>query len=270
MARGKMSRLRFTDCDKWKDPWFFDLPPMVKLFWQYLCDNCDLAGTIDLHPRIVNSYLGADLDLSAAQAALGDRVRVLPSGKWYLTRFIAFQQPGGFKNCNAHRHIIKLLRQHGLPELADLYQSQIDDSLARGRGGVREGLPTPTSKSLSQSHSHSLSLLQGGVGEPGPVVDNEPPDEDAPIELAKPLGPVTPPRGLPDLLAMHRGLFVGRDERPDWEAILRTWGWDACEAAARALAKKGQRGDRIYRADFVFWLDENYELKPDPVPETAK
>ncbi len=102
-----------------------------------------------------------------------------------------------------------------------------------------------------------------------PTPHNEPADENQPITLAKPMGPATPKRGLPDFLAMNRALFIGREERADWEAILRQWGWDACEAAARALAKAAARGTKIYRSDFVAWLDDHYELTNDDESATT-
>jgi len=35
---------RLTATEKWNDPWFCGLNIEDKLFWIYLCDNCDHAG----------------------------------------------------------------------------------------------------------------------------------------------------------------------------------------------------------------------------------
>ena len=35
---------RFTMTEKWHDEWFLQLTPHQKLLWNYLCDNCDIAG----------------------------------------------------------------------------------------------------------------------------------------------------------------------------------------------------------------------------------
>ena len=42
---------RFTDTNKWNDAWFLELKPSGKLLFNYLCDNCDVAGFIELNPR---------------------------------------------------------------------------------------------------------------------------------------------------------------------------------------------------------------------------
>lgn len=39
---------RYTDTNKWNDPWFIELSPCQKLLFNYLCDNCDNAGFFEL------------------------------------------------------------------------------------------------------------------------------------------------------------------------------------------------------------------------------
>ena len=40
---------RFTDTNKWHDAWFSSLKPLEKLLFNYLCDNCDIAGFIEIN-----------------------------------------------------------------------------------------------------------------------------------------------------------------------------------------------------------------------------
>jgi hypothetical protein len=42
---------RYTDTDKWNDAWFSELNPLEKLLFNYLCDNCDIAGFLEVIPR---------------------------------------------------------------------------------------------------------------------------------------------------------------------------------------------------------------------------
>jgi len=103
---------RFTDSEKWKDPWFRKLTPTAKLMCLYLYDRCDIAGfwEIDLegaafeigvsHQDILEAMKG----LERCYETNGDRV--------WVKRFIRFQ---GNKELNennkAHQGIIRLLRE---------------------------------------------------------------------------------------------------------------------------------------------------------------
>jgi hypothetical protein len=40
---------RYTDTNKWSDNWFSGLSPTAKLLWNYFCDNCDIAGFIEVN-----------------------------------------------------------------------------------------------------------------------------------------------------------------------------------------------------------------------------
>lgn len=47
---------RFTDTDKWSDSWFSSLSINGKLLFMFLCDNCNLAGIIEVNTRIWSAY----------------------------------------------------------------------------------------------------------------------------------------------------------------------------------------------------------------------
>ena len=49
---------RFTDTNKWNDKWFLDLKPVEKLLFNYLCDNCDCAGFIEINIRKWSNEIG--------------------------------------------------------------------------------------------------------------------------------------------------------------------------------------------------------------------
>ena len=52
---------RFTNTDKWCDAWYSELKPMQKLLFNYLCDNCDIAGFIEVNYRRWASDIGTDI-----------------------------------------------------------------------------------------------------------------------------------------------------------------------------------------------------------------
>jgi len=51
---------RLTNTDKWGDAWFTKLKPMEKLLFNYLTDNCDIAGFIELNIKRWASDIGTD------------------------------------------------------------------------------------------------------------------------------------------------------------------------------------------------------------------
>ena len=53
---------RFTETEKWADPWFRALQPQHKLAWMYLVDNCDVAGFLDLDQLLANFQIGFEVD----------------------------------------------------------------------------------------------------------------------------------------------------------------------------------------------------------------
>ncbi len=106
---------RFTDTDKWKDAWFTELEPTMKIFWVYLCDTCDHAGVWKVNFRVASAIIGAILDKQSALKALGDRVYVITEEKWLLSKFISFQYPGGLNpKSSVHRGVIKALESNGI------------------------------------------------------------------------------------------------------------------------------------------------------------
>lgn len=127
---------RFTATEKWKDPWFRQLPPDLKCFWLYLCDDCDNAGVWDPDKDLASFLVGATLDLGRALEAFKGRVNVLKCGKWHLIKFVEFQQGGPLSTVNpAHKGITRLLERHGISFEQSPYQAPT------------EGLPRTTSTS---------------------------------------------------------------------------------------------------------------------------
>lgn len=49
---------RFTNTEKWSDSWFSSLTQIQMLLFIYLCDNCDIAGFIEVNYKRWSSDLG--------------------------------------------------------------------------------------------------------------------------------------------------------------------------------------------------------------------
>lgn len=49
---------RFTNTEKWNDAWFSELKPLSKLLFLYLCDQCDIAGFLEVNTKKIAFDLG--------------------------------------------------------------------------------------------------------------------------------------------------------------------------------------------------------------------
>ncbi len=131
---------RFTETNKWDDPWYIDLPTDSKVFWQYLCDKCDNAGVIDISERHAKFLLNCEREIPELIDSLGNRIKKLENGKYFITSFVQFQFGQLRPESNLHKNVILLLEKHGLYEL-----------FFEGKLTLNEGLKKGTSKGKGNS-----------------------------------------------------------------------------------------------------------------------
>lgn len=109
---------RFTDSDKWQG-WFRKLPPILKVLWEYLRDNCDCAGVWKVDKEKAKFDIGGNIPWEKVPKHFNSRIYEFEDGeKWYLTGFIEFQY-GNILNPknNAHKGVIGALERHKIRSL---------------------------------------------------------------------------------------------------------------------------------------------------------
>lgn len=104
---------RFTETNKWEDPWFRKLKPEMKLLWAWLLDSCDNAGVIDLDIELASFQIGYAYPLDTL-LEFAHRVIKLECGKFFIPKFIEFQYGNLSRECKAHNPIFSSLEKHGL------------------------------------------------------------------------------------------------------------------------------------------------------------
>ena len=111
---------RFTDSEKWVDPWFRQLTPTTKIFWLFLLDNCDNAGIWERDDAFFKFVSGIEIEVDAHLEDLADRIVVLDENRILVPKFVSFQQGGELKESKPfHRGIFKILYKHGLAQSED-------------------------------------------------------------------------------------------------------------------------------------------------------
>lgn len=104
---------RFTDTDKWKDPWFRKLTPSLKSLWLYLCDSCDNAGFWKKDFEAACFYVDIFDPLEALTAFNKEKVRIKDHGDhWEIVDFVSFQYGRLSPDCKPHRQIIDLINKY--------------------------------------------------------------------------------------------------------------------------------------------------------------
>ena len=113
-----MMAKRFTDTMKWEEDWYLDLSLTQKLFWIYICDNCNHGGIYKPNKRVFELLIGEKLNLEKFLEEINrDKVRIikLGNGRWYLTSFIEFQYGNTLNpNNRVHKSILKLLNDNDI------------------------------------------------------------------------------------------------------------------------------------------------------------
>jgi hypothetical protein len=105
---------RFTDTEKWKDEWFDSLSNEMKLFWVYLCDNCNHAGIWKVNRRLAEYHIKG-ICWDNIEKEFNGRILPVNNEKWFIKKFIQFQYPRGLsKKFDSHRSVINILNQYDL------------------------------------------------------------------------------------------------------------------------------------------------------------
>jgi hypothetical protein len=107
---------RFTDSEKWKDPFFEELTKDLKLAWLYILDDCCHAGIWKKSIKRLNFAIDSNLTEADLLQAFSKRIIVLAEHKWFIQKFITFQYGNDFMNSKQKPVIsaIKILNEHSL------------------------------------------------------------------------------------------------------------------------------------------------------------
>lgn len=105
---------RYTDSEKWDDPFFTELPNEYKLLWIYILDKCDHAGIYKVNPANVEFSLKSKFNWEEVIKVLDGRIVVLSKEKWFVPKFIDFQYGELDINNRVHNAVYKILDKEGV------------------------------------------------------------------------------------------------------------------------------------------------------------
>ena len=137
-----MAVKRFTDAEKWKDPFFEELTNDYKLIWLYLLDDVDNAGLWHKSIKRLNFYCNTEITEEELYNTFKNRVKPISEDKWFIPKFMEFQYGSDWLLSNGKAVIsaIKKLEDVGIVNndtLSIHYQYPID-TLSQNQNSVFE------------------------------------------------------------------------------------------------------------------------------------
>lgn len=105
---------RFTDTEKWKDPWFRKLSPNSKVLWFFLTENCDQAGFWKKDYELASFFCGYEITEDHLLKAFNQEKIRIKDHKTHveLCDFVSFQYGNLSPDCRPHRPILDLLSKY--------------------------------------------------------------------------------------------------------------------------------------------------------------
>lgn len=118
---------RFTDTDKWKKSFIKSLPSDCKLFWFFICDECDHSGIWHVEMGVVKERVGIKITKEKIRQYFKEKIVEFDHGnKMFIPDFIAFQY-GKLNPLNrVHASIIGILNKYDLAPLVGPYIAPTD------------------------------------------------------------------------------------------------------------------------------------------------
>ena len=246
---------RFTDSEKFRDVWYRKLTPTLKCFWEYLLSECDNAGLIDIDLESASFHIGAEVTKDDLMITFANRVIKLYDGKYFIPKFIEFQQGELNPQNNAHKPIIEKLKKYGYTleqpfnEFVTSLIGGCNNLLRELLGGSEEVLTSPSnSKGNGKSKGNNNITLTPRARESF----KKPTLEEVQAYCQERKNNVDAEKWLDYYTA--NGWKVGKNSMKDWRAAVRTWEKGTISAPA---SRKTADDDAAYWADLERRVAEN-------------
>ena len=155
---------RFTNTEKWNDTWFGELKPLVKLLFLYLCDQCDIAGFLEINIRKISFDLGiSKQEVEGGLKGLESRLTYSKDEKYlFIRNFIKHQKNIPLnENNKAHSGIIKRLFEN----INTFEYQSINDFGIPIKESPNEGANKGLISHHGNGNGNGNGNKEGGVGE---------------------------------------------------------------------------------------------------------
>jgi hypothetical protein len=171
---------RFHDTEIWEQDWFSELPNKYKLFWFYIKDRCDNAGFWRPNKSNFQKIIGEPINLDDFIVFINvdkDRIKILPSGRWFIKEFFVFQYGDKFSpTSQVHKGALKTLLQNGI-HLSEIFKEGIGNlknidiqelkeiAYSKDIDTLNIAYGNPSKRVKDKDKDKDKDILKGGMGE---------------------------------------------------------------------------------------------------------
>jgi hypothetical protein len=214
---------RYTNTEKWNDVWFCDLKPLSKLLFLYLCDQCDIAGFLEINQKKIAFDLGiGKQETEKAFEGIKDKIIVSTDNRFlYIINFLKHQKnlPLNEKS-TLYKKIVELLesklKQFDFQYINDFIEYPTDTPSVgylypdgNGNGNIETNITTPPKEETKKTWRYDFEVYYAECKE---AFDNALNDE----EYLKKRGVLNPKLNIPLTLMTAFNDFWGLKEK-GWE-----------------------------------------------------
>ena len=184
-------KLRLRDRRFYWDPFVRSLSGTMKHVYGLLCDDCDWAGFIEPDIEMMCILVDGKFTLEDVKKHLAGRVVILPSGRWWLRKFIPFHFPYGVSEtnnyCKAVNRSIDLYTDDLGPELLAEIKQQASykrniETPKYGKSASKRSVSTPAPEPAPDYQSEHTEDIEAALSAPSgsdPVPQPSPRPEPA-------------------------------------------------------------------------------------------
>lgn len=104
---------RFTDSNKFKDPWYRKLSPKLKCFWEFLLSECNHAGIVKLDLECASFIIREEVTKEDLKS-FSNKLQLIEKDLYFIPNFIEFQYGKLNPSNRVHSSVLKELNKYSL------------------------------------------------------------------------------------------------------------------------------------------------------------
>lgn len=206
---------RFTDTEKFNNPWYRKLPIKYKILWEYLLSECNHAGLLKIDIDLISFKIGETITIDDLKI-FENRITFIKDDLIFIPKFIEFQYGALNTENRVHNSVLKELKKYNLQGAIKPLTSPIDGAKDKDKDKDKE-------KDISSSLVLSSSLDEKTEIESG---NHSKKFQKPKIEEIQAYCKVRQNNINADEFYDYyesKGWMIGKNKMKNWQAAIRRW-----------------------------------------------